>query len=112
MSDRPDLDRQPVWPHLDLPEGHLDLTTCGRSPIQVDRLRAYLADYTDQVAASELLQDFSDGFYLHYDGPRIETECKNLLSVRSNEYEALRLVLDEVQKGKFRVLLMFAPFCV
>lgn len=100
VSDQPDLARQPVWPHLDLPEGHLDLTTCGRSPIKVDRLRAYLADYTDQVAASELLQGFSTGFHLHYDGPRIETECKNLLSVRSNEYEALCLVLDEVQKGR------------
>ena len=89
---------RPVWPQLDLPEGHLDLTTCGHSPIKVERLREYLVGYVDEIA-SELLGRFSEGLSLHYFGPRIETDCINLQSVRDNKYEALRLVL-EVQKGR------------
>ena len=92
-------DRRPIWPKLDLPEGHLDLTTCGHSPIKVERLREYLVGYDDETA-SELLDGFSEGFSLHYFGPRIETDCINLKSVRDNKYEALRLVLEEVQKGR------------
>ena len=49
---------------------------------------------------SELLVRFSEVFFLHYFGPRIETDCINLKSVRDNSYEALRLVLEEVQKGR------------
>lgn len=93
-------DRPVFWPQVDLPEGHLDLTACGRSPINVDSLRCLLADYNDREAAGELLDGFSDVFLLHFDGPRIETGCKNLVSVRENEYEALRLVLREVQLGR------------
>lgn len=37
---------------------------------------------------------------MHYFGPRIETDCINLKSVRDNSYEALRLVLEEVQRGR------------
>ena len=92
-------DLRPIWPQLDLPEGHLDLTTCGHSPIKVERLRKYLVGYDDETA-SELLDGFSEGFSLHYFGPRIETDCINLKSVRDNKYEALRLVLEEVQKGR------------
>ena len=55
--------------------------------------------YEDETA-SELLDGFSEGFSLHYFGPRIETDCINLKSVRDNKYEALRLVLEEVQKGR------------
>ena len=91
-------DLRPIWPQLDLPEGHLDLTTCGHSPIKVERLREYLVGY-DVETANELLDGFSEGFSLHYFGPWIETDCINLKSVRDNKYEALRLVLEEVQKG-------------
>ena len=50
----------------------------------------------DDETASELLDRFSEGFSLHYFGPRIETDCINLKSVRDNKYE----VLEEVQKGR------------
>ena len=63
-------DLRPIWPQLGLPEGHLDLTTCGHSPIKVERLREYLVGYDDETA-SELLDGFSEGFSLHYFGPRI-----------------------------------------
>ena len=92
-------DNRSIWPQLDLPEGHLDLTTRGHSPIKVDRLRDYLVGY-DSAEANELLVGFSEGFSLHYFGPRIETDCINLKSVRDNSYEALRLVLEDVQRGR------------
>ena len=61
-------------------------------PIKIEHLREYLVGY-DYEAASELFHGFLEGFSLHYNGPRIETECRNLKSVRDNEYVALRLVL-------------------
>ena len=46
----------------------------------------------DDETASELLDGFSEGFSLHYFGPRIERDCINLKSVRDYKYEDLLLV--------------------
>lgn len=59
-----------------------------------------LLNYPDQACAAKLIEGFSSGFLLRFDGPRIETDCKNLSSVIGNEYEALSLVLQEVKAGR------------
>ena len=98
-KDHRHLDHRPLWPQLDLPEGHLDLTNCSHSPIKVERLREYLASY-DTVAANELLVGFSEGFLCITMALALKQIDINLKSVRDNEYESLRLVLEEVKKGR------------
>lgn len=43
-----------------------------------------------------MLDGFSKGFSLNYEGPRGETECHNLKSIQGNELVAMKLVLNEV----------------
>ena len=60
----------------------------------------------DDKTASELLDGFSEGFLciiLVLGSSRI---VLNIKSVRDNKYDALRLVLEEVQTGTLRVHLM------
>jgi len=58
-----------------------ELYALGKSPIKVDILAHYLKQYPDQKVALELLEGFTEGFSLKYQGPRIPTEAKNLKSV-------------------------------
>lgn len=51
---------------------------------------SFLVDYPLSLLALELLQGFSFGFKLFYEGPWVATDCKNLKSMSGLEYEAVR----------------------
>lgn len=88
---------QPVVP---LTPSHLDLSNIAASPVKVSKLREFLVDYPLSLVALELIQGFSFGFKLCYEGPRVATDCKNLKSMSGLEYEAVQLVSQEITLGR------------
>lgn len=54
----------------------------GRSPINIQKLALQLAEYPNQPDAIYILNGFSNGFSLHYEGPRLPINSTNLLSAR------------------------------
>lgn len=68
----------------------------GHSPIKVNMLENALQGYRKESDKAILLDGFSKGFSLNYEGPRGETECHNLKSIQGNELVAMKLVLKEV----------------
>ena len=66
-------------PPQDLCCSNTDLVSLGPSPINVDFLLKYLADYPLFYDVHILAEGFSNGFSLQYDGPRQFRECDNLL---------------------------------
>ena len=71
-----------------------------RTPIKLEALRVSLSEYPNQSDAEFLLEGFSTGFRIDYEGLRLPTSCKNLISVMQNEDIALDKVMEEVQLGR------------
>ena len=87
--------------HLDpLMPNNFDLDNIALSPIRVCKLNQLLANYPLGLVALELLQGFTYGFKLCYDGPRVATECQNLKSMAGLLYEATQLVGNEISLGR------------
>ena len=57
-----------------------NLWRLGITPINVYALNRYLVHYPNKIVANKLIQGFSQGFKLHYHGPRLPTQCNNLKS--------------------------------
>lgn len=55
--------------------------TLADSPINVEILKHYLEKYSDKKLAAEISHGFEFGFPLHYTGPRLPRDSKNLRSV-------------------------------
>ena len=70
------------------------------TPIKVERLASLLYEYPNGLVKTELIDGFTNGFSLHYFGPRLKTDCSNLISVKQNEEKALKLVMKEVEAGR------------
>lgn len=67
---------------LESPKQHtnLELSSIAHSPVNVLNLSKYLGHYPHRLAAFELLQGFTYGFKLGYQGPRVASDAKNLKS--------------------------------
>ena len=63
------------------------LWVLGRTPIKPHVLDKYLSYYPNTLIAKKLALGFSQGFQLHYGGPRIHLESKNLISVYEHHNE-------------------------
>ena len=72
----------------------------GITPNKVERLASLLYEYPNDLVKTELIDGFTNGFSLHYFGPRLKTDCSNLISVKHNEKEALKLVMKKVEAGR------------
>lgn len=97
---------------MDAPGAGPDHTQQGQSvhnlantPINVDHLATELQSYPDKSIANELISGFRDGFKLHYCGPRIPMEAKNLKSARENPHIIREKLLKEISLGR-----MAGPF--
>ena len=79
---------------------HLDVLNLAVTPVKASVLKQYLYSYPNQDDAKLLYEGFSNGFKLEYEGPRVATECSNLQSIQMHEYEAIKVVLKEVELGR------------
>ncbi|XP_045196576.2 uncharacterized protein LOC123551595 isoform X1 [Mercenaria mercenaria] len=93
-----------------LQEGHLDLHSLANTPINLAVLKVYLSLYPNKQLADELLEGFTNGFRLQYQGPRVPTSCQNLISVRKNPALAYEKVRKEVQLGRIAGPFKEKPF--
>lgn len=55
--------------------------TLARTPVRLDMLKHYLEKYHDKKSAAEISHGFEFGFPLHYTGPHLPRDSKNLRSV-------------------------------
>lgn len=69
------------------------------TPKNVNKLRECLLTYLHTLAAQELIQGFSAGFKLCYEGPRIARTCYNLKSLNGREHKAMKLIKKKVSLG-------------
>ena len=84
-----------------------DSDTCSRnhsfglaiSPINIDQLKTELSFY-DHPDSVTLLNGFLNGFPLHYEGPRIHSESKNLKSALAQPDIVLQKIKKEVKCGR------------
>ena len=72
----------------------------GWTPINILELNTYLGDYANRVDAQLLLQGFTFRFRIQYEGPRISTTAKNLVSAEIHKFETLAKLHDEVKLGR------------
>jgi len=72
----------------------------GQTPINILALEAAAATYPDQAAANLLTNGFRFGFLLRYSGPRVFSNCKNLLSIKGNEKLAYEIISKEIKLGR------------
>ena len=69
------------------------------SPINVDRLRAFLTNHPDTNLANFLIDGFCNGFSIGYNGPFTPGQCRNLLSARSQPAAVSSAIAKEVNGG-------------
>ena len=69
------------------------------SPINVDRLRAFLTNHPDTNLANFLIDGFCNGFSIGYNGPFTPGQCRNLLSARSQPAAVSSAIAKEVNRG-------------
>ncbi|VDI34321.1 Hypothetical predicted protein [Mytilus galloprovincialis] len=72
----------------------------GWTPINILELNTYLGDYANRVDAQLLLEGFTFGFRIQYEGPRISTTAKKLVSAEIHKFETLAKLHDEVKLGR------------
>lgn len=77
-----------------------DIWSLGYSPINVSVLEKMLENYNDPVNCELLLNGFKFGFPIHYSGPRIPYEAKNLKSIFQYPEIAWEKVMSEVKMGR------------
>ena len=78
------------------------LWVLGRTPIKPHVLHKYLSCYPNTLIAKKLSLGFSQGFQLHYWGPRIHLESKNLISAYAHHNELKEKITKEVELGHFK----------
>ncbi|XP_062572703.1 uncharacterized protein LOC134234654 [Saccostrea cucullata] len=60
----------------------------------------YLSFFPNQTVANELKNGFELGIYLYYEGPRVSTTCKNLVSVNDHPKEVKEKIDKEISLGR------------
>lgn len=58
--------------------------------------------YPNKVVANRLIQGFSQGFKIHYHGPRLPTQCNNLKSADDHPNELKEKIYKEIQMGRIQ----------
>ena len=72
----------------------------GKSPIKIPALSRWASSYPRADIGRELILGFSNGFRIHYQGPRVSTFAKNLKSTVSHEAETRVKINKEVELGR------------
>lgn len=72
----------------------------GRTPVNLFQLKTDLVDYPKKDIAKELAHGFEFGFPLHYSGPRLPTESKNLKGVFDHPEVVRQKLRTELDLGR------------
>ena len=90
----------------DLHPDQYDIWALGSSPIKTSELAVLLSESPLKQTADYLLNGFTHGFKINYEGQRNRCEYRNLLSVIQNPIEAQKRLNNEISLGR-----MAGPFC-
>lgn len=77
-----------------------NLFSLGKTPINVAQLKSELKSYPNKKVAEELSHGFESGFPLHYTGPRMPMESKNLKSANDHPEIVQQKLLSEINLGR------------
>lgn len=77
-----------------------NLFSLGKTPINVAQLKSELQSYPNETVAKELSHGFESGFPLHYTGPRMPMESKNLKSTNDHPEIVHQKLLNEINLGR------------
>ena len=72
----------------------------GRTPINTAVLKTYLDQYPNTELAHKLYLGFTQGFKLHYLGPRLPIQTTNLVSAYENHRETWDKICREIELGR------------
>ena len=72
----------------------------GKTPIKANRLEYYLKFYPNQSDAKILIDGFTNGFKVNYQGPCVPLNCKNLISAEQHEGELQVKLAKEIEAGR------------
>nr|XP_008117750.1 PREDICTED: uncharacterized protein LOC103280454 [Anolis carolinensis] len=72
----------------------------GPSPIKLENMKGWLADYPNRIAASYLLLGFSEGFRIPFHGDRRPFKSGNLRSIVGREDTVRHKIQKEVWEGR------------
>ncbi|VDI43964.1 Hypothetical predicted protein [Mytilus galloprovincialis] len=72
----------------------------GWTPINILELNTYLGDYANRVDAQLLLEGFTFGFRIQYEGPRISTTAKKFGFCRNTQVRNISKVARRGQTGR------------
>jgi hypothetical protein len=78
---------------------NLDILNLAKSPVNIDSLRLYSQHY-DKNEAKFLLEGFTKGFSIHYSGPRVHRDAKNLRSTALNPDVISAQIIKEIKLGR------------
>ena len=87
-----------------------DLRKLGKSPIKVDILLKLLENYPNQSDRKILAEGFLFGFRVGYEGPRLPTVCRNLVSAFQNNTELEQKFLKELELNRIAGPFSYRPF--
>ncbi|MES9905170.1 MAG: reverse transcriptase domain-containing protein, partial [Sedimenticola sp.] len=82
----------------------------GYSPVKVTELQTALSNYPNQKEAQELLDGFTYGFHLEYEGPRHSYQAVNLKSANENPAIVRHKIITEIQAGRVAGPFSATPF--
>lgn len=74
-------------------------TKTGSTPIRLDNTLFYLSLY-ENFSSSELIEGFTFGFKLQYEGPRFSSDCKILVSASELALEVGEKIRKEFDLGR------------
>lgn len=81
-------------------QGIGNLFSLAKTPIHLEHLKEDLIKYPNRQAAEELANGFEFGFPLHYTGPRLPQEAKNLKTVFEHPEIVREKLNTELQHGR------------
>ena len=87
-----------------------DLHKLGKSPIKVDILLNLIKHYPIELNRQILSEGFLFGFKVGYEGPRLPTFCRNLVSAHQNNDELEQKLLKELKLGRIAGPFSYRPF--
>ncbi|CAG2247519.1 unnamed protein product [Mytilus edulis] len=105
ISDKPEVEQMQV-DRYPLSEIH----RLSKSPIKVEVLLKLVTNYPNQVDKQILSDGFLYGFKVGYEGPRLPTNCHNLISAYQNKKELEIKLLKELESDRIAGPFSCRPF--
>lgn len=86
------------------------LTQLGKTPVKLENMLEYLQIYPNLADAKLIYDGFLTGFKINYSGPRIASNCNNLVSAKQHESELEEKINKEIIAGRIAGPFIERPF--